>query len=128
DGPERVKAIVRSCAGRIQTNNVFFGPAIPAKKLPEHLRERRASERRSALIDNTAFGGAKDGAVLTSTALYAHNRGEAPQRLDFSQITSVAFTEGLTSVPHVNDRKVLVIVSRRSSSTARRRHSKHGLR
>jgi hypothetical protein len=45
------------------------------------------------LVDDTAFGKAKDGVVLTATALYVHNRGKPPKSLDLPAIESAWFVK-----------------------------------
>jgi len=109
---DAVIQIVREFSTKIRDSHVYFAPDIPRKKLDAVLKsyaEGVAKEDALVLIDNTVFGGAKDGLLMTPTTLYVHNQMKEPEHIDLVDIENVAFTEGLTSVLHINDAKFLEI-------------------
>lgn len=112
DRRDEVRRIVDEYEPRIKDSAIHFAPGIPAKKLRKALA-RYATDIHGIevllLIDNTSFGGAKDGAVMTPEAIYAHNMGQEPQSFRLDQIESVHFAEGWTSIMHVNDTPFLEI-------------------
>ncbi len=106
----RVIEIVRNYRARIMDKNIFFKPNIPDRKLNNVINSYAMGVRPSQalmLIDNTVFGNAKDGALLTPNALYAHNITEKPFRVELAGLSTVGFVEGMTSVLLVNDRRFL---------------------
>jgi hypothetical protein len=84
-----VKAITERYRARIKDKQVFFKPVIPQKKSQNAIAEYANDVDEAevlVLIDDTAFGKAKDGVVLTVTALYVHTRGRPPKRFDLPEI------------------------------------------
>ncbi len=107
---DQVIEVVRKYRSRIMDNNIFFKPNIPDKKLNNVISSYAQGIRPSqglVLIDNTVFGNAKDGALLTPTTLFAHNITENPYRVELAGIRTVGFVEGMTSVLLINDRRFL---------------------
>ena len=107
---EAVRQIVRDYSLRIKDSRIFFQPDIP----PKRLRNALASYAKGAqeqdvlvLVDDTVFGSAKDGDLLTPTALYTHSQTEQPQSIEISEIEAVSLSKGFTRVLHVNDTKML---------------------
>lgn len=83
---------------RIQDTNIFFGSNIPPKKLRGAITAyapKANEDEVLALIDNTVFGSATDGALLTSSTIYAHNISDAARSFDHSKIMSVTFVEAI---------------------------------
>jgi hypothetical protein len=72
-------------------DKVFVKPNIPHKKLMNALGY--ASDARPEdvllLIDDTVFGGAKDGMLVTSDAIYCHEIMTSPVKISFKDITEV---------------------------------------
>lgn len=101
-----------SYIAKIKDSHIYFSPNIPPGKLRNattkyaHLTE---GEQPLVLIDNTAFGGAKDGALLTDVRFYAHNTVESPQSFELADIEAVLFAESLVSKLYINDMKFLEI-------------------
>ena len=107
---DAIAQIVKSYSTRIMDKRIFFAPDIPEKKLTNALNsyaEGAQQEEPLVLIDNTTFGNAKDGALLTSTTLYTHNIVEHPQKIMLSDIERVSFKKGMNSVLRINDIKFL---------------------
>ncbi|MGI9257097.1 MAG: SHOCT domain-containing protein [Salinispira sp.] len=106
---EIVLQIVKEYSTKIKDGHIFFAPDIPMEKLGNVLKSYGkgvAEEDALLLIDNTAFGNAKDGLLMTPSRLYIHNQMENPQHIDIADIQSVSFAEGwIISVIHVNDAK-----------------------
>lgn len=84
---------------------VFVKPNIPHKKLMNALGY--ASDARPddvlLLIDDTVFGGAKDGMLVTSDALYCHEMMTPPIKISFKDIKEVGM-----------DRNSQVLVNKRN--------------
>jgi hypothetical protein len=70
-----IEEIVKKYSARIRDERVLFAPDIPAKKLNNALNDyARAAhgEHVLALIDNSFFGSAKDGVLLTTKHIYSN--------------------------------------------------------
>jgi hypothetical protein len=80
----------------IQDKKFFFAPNFNAKKLANALESYAPGVRPEDVllfIDSTAFGGAKDGLLITREKLYAKNAFEHPISSPMIGIESVAFVE-----------------------------------
>lgn len=73
-----------------QRDSLFFHPNIPADKLKAgratHKESLERDERVLVLYDNTVFGGADDGFVMTVNQLCWKNIGDEPQSLAWEDI------------------------------------------
>jgi hypothetical protein len=93
---EHINQIVFRHASAIEDQYVFFRPNIPPKKIRNAIRAYAKDvelEEVLALIDSTSFGSAKDGALLTATAFYAHNSLQKPTSIRLTDVDSIAFKE-----------------------------------
>lgn len=109
---QKILEIAAHYSARIRDKYIFFSPNIPHKKLQNAMATYApnvAPGTALALIDNTCFGGAKDGALLTTTTLYVHNIAMAPQQINLAEIENISFVQALTSVLHINDMPLLQI-------------------
>jgi hypothetical protein len=82
----------------ILDEKIFFSPSIPVRKLENAVKSFAENENASnivALIDNTTFGSAKDGLLLSTKAVYFHNMMEAPKSIELINIKNVTFKEGV---------------------------------
>lgn len=112
DRSDAVKNIVSDWASRINDKYIYFAPNLPTRKLTNALKAYAnvaADEEILVLIDNTVFGSAKDGALLTTRKIYAHDIGESSHDMDISRMQTLLFVEGLTSKLYINDIKFLEI-------------------
>ena len=55
------------------------------------------------LYDDTVFGGAKEGLLLTVDAIYWHNRGEKPRRCRYADIQNVSTTRNRLEKLSINN-------------------------
>ena len=97
----QVLDLVRRYAESIEDEHVFFASDIPARKL-RNARSRYASgmaadEFPLVLIDDTAFGSAKAGVLITDRALYAKSTFEAPVCVPLAELYDVAHQSSLVS-------------------------------
>jgi hypothetical protein len=93
--------IVRDYAESVQDEHVFFVSDIPARKL-RNVRAKYASNMESdefplVLIDDTAFGSAKAGVLITDRALYAKSTLEEPVCVPLAELYDVAHQSSLVS-------------------------------
>lgn len=112
DRRQEIQAIVHKFSARIKDDYIFFFDQIPPKKLQNVLRSYarvQRDERPLVLVDNTTFGSARDGALLTDCRMYVHNMQEQPSICDLSAMRTLLFVEGLTSKLYVNDISFLEI-------------------
>jgi hypothetical protein len=108
-----IHAVVGSYSEKIKDPHIFFHPNIPPKKLQDALR-RYAEDADPAdvlvLVENGALGGAKEGAILTSTTLYCSGiQLGPPHKVDIGGISSclVDYPDYHTRI-QVNGAKLLV--------------------
>ncbi len=92
DDSSAVDAVLR-CFSDIKNNrDVYIGDNIPGKKRTNAHRALRVKEPPSdicVLADATVFGGAEEGLVVTSKAVYFRNSFESPNRIPFEEIRRV---------------------------------------
>ena len=102
DAAAVVRSVVEDYRRRIIDKYIFFAPNIPPKKLENVLSSYAAAERNEqplVLIDNTTFGNAKDGGLITDRAIYSHNSLCAPMRMDLLDVETVEFIQKFPSFP-----------------------------
>jgi len=103
---------VKEYQSKIKDNYIYFYPNIPFKKL-KNVQNSYAkgigTREVQILIDNTTFGSAKDGALFTDKAIYAHNMMSQVQKFSYRDIRNVVFIPGLTSNLMINSLKFLEI-------------------
>jgi hypothetical protein len=102
---EIVRDIVRRYGPTIIDQYIFFQPNIPSDRLRSALgayAKDLKPETVLVLIDNTMRGNAKDGGMLTTTHLIAHNMMEKPASIALNSMLSVGLQEGLTSKLLIN--------------------------
>lgn len=103
---EEIQEIISTYRSSVLDDKIFFHPHIPPKKLTNAVSEFGCNDDVDdvlALIDNTVFGNAKDGLLLTRSALHVHNIMETPFHLLLSDIKDVQFQGGrLESVVTIN--------------------------
>jgi hypothetical protein len=107
---DRIRRIVKEYSAITIHNKFHFWPNIPRKKLDNVLKSYAEGVQPSQvllLVDNTVFGSAKDGAVLTPNQMIAHNPMEDPVRISLKDIKRVSLAEGLVSNIHINDSRFL---------------------
>jgi hypothetical protein len=88
---------------------------IPAKKLKNAIATYATEvppEDVLLLFDNTVFGSAKDGLILTTEAVYWRNDGDEPERLRYAEIRKVDFLKYTVSAGVVlNEKEIKIEVS-----------------
>lgn len=103
---EEIQEILATYRSSINDDKIFFHPHIPPKKLANAVSEFGSDDDLDdalALIDSTTFGSAKDGLLLTRSALHVHNMLETPFHVLLSDIKDVQFQGGLLeSVMKIN--------------------------
>jgi hypothetical protein len=104
--PETSRMGVREIVARydhmISDNHFYFEPNIPQKKLLNALGAYAKDvlpEDVLVLLDTTAFGSAKNGAILTETCLFAHDDTVETVIVKLYSIEEVGYTEGGWTTP-----------------------------
>jgi hypothetical protein len=95
---EEIQEILATYRSSINDDKILFSPHISPKKLTNAVSEFGGNDGVDdvlALIDSTTFGSAKDGLLLTRSALHVHNMLEAPFHVLLSDIKDVQFQGGL---------------------------------
>src|SRR5689334_311528 len=93
----QVKEIVKKYKEKIRDSCIFFAPNIPIDKQKHALKsyaDEAVFEDILLLIDDTLFGSAKDGLLLTDQKIYTHSLLETPFNFTLSAIESVRVEEG----------------------------------
>ena len=86
---ETVISIVQKYRTKIKDDAIFFAPEIPAKKFKNALdtyAQDAVFEEILVLIDNTLFGSAKDGALITDRRIYMHDLWSTPKNYFWKDI------------------------------------------
>ena len=100
-----VASIVYSNAEVLQHEKIFVSPSIPEKKLLNAKSKMKCRESNVIMLfDNTVFGSATDGALLTPNGLYAHNMFEDEKFIEWKKIHVV---EGKSSALWINRKEFL---------------------
>ena len=79
-------------------DNIYLAPEIPGKKFANALNTFAMGVNGNdalLLIDNTIFGSAKDGCLMTDEALYWHNMNGPFRKLELSALSHVRFDAGV---------------------------------
>ena len=108
-----IEEIIKRYKTRICDDCVFFAPEIPERKLRnaiENYARAGSGERALALIDNSFFGNAKDGVLLTHERIYSNEWSSITFALELDAIESVEFVESnLAKEIHLNGAKFVVL-------------------
>ena len=91
-----IEEIINRYKTRIYDDYVFFAPNIPERKLRNAIEDYAragSGERHLALIDNSFFGSAKDGVLLTRERIYSNEWSDVTFALELNAIESVEFVE-----------------------------------
>jgi len=86
--------IIQKYKNKIFDNQIFFAPDIPPKKLKNAIQKYafiKKDETPLLLIDDTVFGSAKIGLVLTDKTVYLHEDNTRPFSCSLDSIESVSF-------------------------------------
>jgi len=108
-----IEEIIKRYKTRICDDCVFFAPEIPERKLRnavESYARAGSGERALALIDNSFFGSASDGVLLTRERIYSNEWSDVTFALELDAIESVEFVESnLAKEIHLNGAKFVVL-------------------
>lgn len=107
-------SIVENYKVRIKDDAIFFAPEIPPKKLSNALdayAKEAVFEEILVLIDDTLFGSATEGALITDQHFYAHNLWSAPQGYIWKDIEKIVFSQEDGNKIQINDLDFLNITS-----------------
>lgn len=103
-----IKEIVEKYKDKIRDGCVYFAPNIPVdkqKRVLESYAEEAVFEEILILIDDTLFGGAKDGVTITDHKIYTHSLLESPYNFELKAIESARFAEGSPNAIYINETK-----------------------
>lgn len=95
-----VGQVVESWRGRVVDDAIFFRPNIPSRKLGGAIRTYApgvSGDEVLVLVDNTVFGGAGDGMIITPSCFIGRDIGEAPVRVEIASVREVRLEEGILS-------------------------------
>ena len=83
----------------LNEQDIYTAPNIPKKKLKNAIRSFAPGVKAEdvlLLADDTAFGSAKDGLILTKNALYGKEMWEKPKKISLFRNTTVSVKESKT--------------------------------
>ncbi len=104
---DKIKKIVERYSAKINDPKIFFAPNIPEKKLRNAIKAYaplEEGEQPLLLIDDTVWGGAKEGVLLSDRKLYIHGIWQKPQVVALNEITSIKFVqEKSTTKVYINE-------------------------
>ena len=99
DQSHDIKNLINKYSALVEDKHIYFAPNIPETKLQNALNSYASAvkyEEVLVLLDNTSFGSAKNGALLTDKRVYACNV-DSSQDFAFKNIEAVTFIEGFIS-------------------------------
>lgn len=97
-GTEGLGEIVARYTNQIEDKKIHFAPNIPKKLLQAALSSYATQARDEsviALLDDTAFGGGREGLIVTSEAIYLKELFGEPKRIALSDIDQFSAKGGL---------------------------------
>lgn len=92
-----IEQLLSGLASQVGDKAVYCKGNIPAKKSQGAISayaQAVTPDQILVLVDDTVFGSATDGFLLTQDAVYARNMGENPRKLPLVDIETVAFNSG----------------------------------
>ena len=107
---DKLKDIVANYREKISNKKIFFSDDIPVKKLNNAMSmyaKLEGNEHPLMLIDDSIFGSAKVGTVLTNKRLYSRNDDFKTYTINLSEIKSVNFEWAVTSWLLINGTKFI---------------------
>jgi hypothetical protein len=100
--PEKVQAatekFLAAVKDKVRSRSVFTRPNIVKYKLVNALAAFAPGVDRAdalALVDSTMFGSAKEGLLVTSSALYSKDPGTEPRQIAIQDVQEIKFTSGM---------------------------------
>lgn len=103
--------ILNKHAEKIDDPSIFFPPEIPEKKIKNAIEKYATSAKKEDvifLLDETVFGKADEGILMTPETLYAYQAFEGIKKIKINQIENIFITEGMISCTlHINDNKII---------------------
>jgi hypothetical protein len=111
-----VERIVESFRSSIVDDAVFFRPDIPRRKALGAISGYApgvVEQDVLVLVDNTVFGGAGDGFIITPTLFAAHDMADSPVRIPISEVRDVRLDTGVFTGNkiYVNGDRLLVTLN-----------------
>ena len=98
-GSSTTKKDYRTLLEELYEQDIYTAPNIPEKKLKNALRSFAPGVKAEdvlLLADDTAFGSAKEGVILTKNALYGKEMWEKPKKISLFRNTTVSVKESKT--------------------------------
>ena len=98
---EAVYHLFHETSQRIYDEQVFFAPDIPPDKLTNALEKyarNLSPDLVLVLVDDTVFGSAKDGMIITPDMLYAHEAFSNPKRIAMKNISRIHIKWGTLEI------------------------------
>lgn len=93
-----IKSIVEKYKSKISDDRIYFSPEIPEKKLNNAIAEFARGESPESvlvLIDDSLFGSAKEGLLLSETSIYIKSLMEKEKNLLLENVEKVSLNKGL---------------------------------
>lgn len=90
---QAISDLIESLGSLTGLERVFVGKGIPDKKLKNAISEYAKDVAEAdvlLLVDDTLFGNAKNGLLITKSAIYCHQMGMQPQHVKLDELTSVS--------------------------------------
>lgn len=94
-----VDQLLEGLAGQLGDKQVFVRSHMPAKKALSAVESYAPNVAQAdilVLVDDTVFGGAKEGFLITRDAIHVRNTAENPKRIALTDVRSVVFSGGFT--------------------------------
>lgn len=108
---EKILKILEKYEQKIDDRSIFFLAEIPEKKIKNAIEKYAPSVQKEdvlVLIDDTVFGKATEGLLITNDFLYANEAFEKVKKFELNQIKNVVIVEGVLGCTlYINDKKVI---------------------
>lgn len=104
---DKILSVLKEFEQKVRDNSIFFYPEIPEKKMLNAIQKYAPSVEPAdilVLVDDTVFGSANEGVLITKDYIYSNQKMEKPIKFELSKANNVTFVGGMMSQKiYIND-------------------------
>ena len=108
---DKILSVFKEFEQKVRDKSVFFFPNIPEKKMLNAIQKYAPAVGVGdilVLVDDTVFGSANEGVLITKDMIYSNQKMERPVKFELNKIKNVTFVGGVMSQKiYINDFMVI---------------------